>query len=286
MDETVTRVSQSCDTPLAFDSAGCLEWRYLYMRAVESRELGQPGQDYLVFGRTSGTFVFALCDGVGQSYFGDLASRFLGDALVVWLYCLAPALDVSDLRDMLDAYLHDLTAPATRLIEAHRPPEPTSGVIEDVLREKRLNGSETTFACGRLDLPNAAAPRGRLLLAWMGDSRLRVWAACDVEAVEQPGPNTFVTLQRWSTRHGPVGGGPNVLVSPLVSHAGQLRFTRVLAYSDGASWLDAVPDAPTNTELSEQVRRSGELPTSDDVSLFELSVLPGVASDDASVSGS
>ena len=56
-----------------------------YCRSMECRISGEPGQDYDAYRVGRGSLQFCVCDGVGQSYFGDAAARFIGDLLITWL---------------------------------------------------------------------------------------------------------------------------------------------------------------------------------------------------------
>ena len=60
--------------------------RYLYSRSADSVAQETSGQDYLAFRYDEERVTFALCDGVGQSFMGELAARFLGERLVDWLW--------------------------------------------------------------------------------------------------------------------------------------------------------------------------------------------------------
>ena len=137
-----------------------------------------------------------------------------------------------------------------------------------MLEEKRELGSEATFVCGRIDLPGAGLPQGRLLLAWMGDSRLRFWGPAGERSAELG--DTFHTDQRWSTRRGPVNGRPHLFLAPLASSQRLLEVVRMLAYSDGLTSLDEHGDAPTNVALQEMITMAAESATSDDISLLEI----------------
>src|SRR6059058_2909451 len=58
---------------------------YLYVRSVDSVNANTIGQDYVTFRYRGNDLAFAVCDGVGQSFMGDLAARLIGDELVEWL---------------------------------------------------------------------------------------------------------------------------------------------------------------------------------------------------------
>ena len=65
-----------------------LNWRggeqqvdYLFNRSSDSYINNVDGQDYFIFHDGEDKLCFVLCDGVGQSYCGQLAAKFLGDYL-------------------------------------------------------------------------------------------------------------------------------------------------------------------------------------------------------------
>lgn len=245
--------------------------RYAYARSFDTRAADDPGQDYLTFRYNDQAVLFALCDGVSQSFYGDLAALYLGDALLNWLgNSLGLTLDAPTLASSLTSLLHDLTGPATEVVERHSLPESIPAMLRDVLEEKRALGSESTFICGRIDLPGTEIPQGRVVLAWMGDSRLRLWRP-DGELTKELG-NTFKTEQRWSSRRGPVGGDPHFFVGPLTQEGH--RIDRLVAYSDGLSSLDRHGPSLPNLALQDLIDQSGQAATSDDISFLEVWLAP------------
>src|SRR5207249_4736565 len=100
------------------------------------------------------SFVFEVCDGVGQSFYGDLASRLLGELLSDWLSSLVVSStpSVSELRAALAMFLGEATVKATAAVDAMPLPSDTPPILEEVLNDKRKSGSESTFVCGRIDL--------------------------------------------------------------------------------------------------------------------------------------
>src|ERR1051326_1043566 len=75
--------------------------RYVYDLSRDSRESNQPGQDYLVFRYGAGRLAFAVCDGVGASFLGQLAAQFLAEHLVDWLWGTAAPRSETDFQDRL-----------------------------------------------------------------------------------------------------------------------------------------------------------------------------------------
>ncbi len=246
-------------------------WRYAYSRAQETRKMREKGQDYLTFARNQRSFLFSLCDGVSLSYYGDIAARILGDALLDWLSSEIAELEDDSLRlqKHLDHHLRDLTKPASQLVAKHPIPTNVTGMLRDVLEAKRQRGSETTFVCGRIDLPSTRYPSGRIIVAWQGDSRLRLFDAG--QEVSSCLPGVFHTSERWSTLHGPVGGEPHLFVGTLRDNQ---RITRLIAYTDGLAELDEWGRLPSDGQLQSLINQAGEKPASDDIALLEVSWNP------------
>ena len=147
--------------------------RYAYARSTDTKKNDDIGQDYLALSLTDERLTFAVCDGVSQSFFGDLAARALGNALVQWLEALAaPLTDSGEGYETLQRNLQALIGPITEEVIKLQFPEDMPGLVAVVLEKKRQLGSESTFAAGTLDFK-----AGWYSLAWMGDTRLRIWDA-------------------------------------------------------------------------------------------------------------
>jgi hypothetical protein len=270
----ILKVPQDRESPVQVVRGQMLAYRFAYARAADTRAAGDVGQDYLAVREGAQVFVFVLCDGVSQSFYGDLAARYLGDALVAWLgEHLPPTIGAEVIRATLTAHLRELTGPATRQVQRYSLPPDIPLMLREVLQEKRAMGSESTFVCGRIDLPGGNFPAGRIVLAWMGDSRLRLWMGDDAHVTDVGG--VFETGQRWSTRRGPVGGDVNVFVAPL-EQDGQ-RINRLMAYSDGLAALDSWDRDPSNHAVQDLIAQASEAATSDDVSFLEVWLGPAPA---------
>ena len=263
------RLPQDRETQAKFER-GQFPLLYAYARAAETRAAGDRGQDYLAFCEGEGSFVFALCDGVGQSFYGDLASRYLGDSLVAWLRDRLPeTMDRETIAAALDDYLWEIVEPAKSLVERHPLPSDLPPLLREVLEEKRRLGSESTFACGRIDLPREGLPEGRIVLAWMGDSRLRLW-----NDRKQPVPlgGNFDIARRWSSHRGPVGGRPHCFVAPL--RDGEQHVVRLMAYTDGLAALDGREKDLSRQTLQRMIEEAGSAATSDDIAFLEVWIEP------------
>lgn len=256
-------VDPTKETSVQVEKRPLFNYRYAYARSADSKSSNDTGQDYLTLFEDENTILFALCDGVSQSFFGDLAARFLGQALIKWLGSTAPT-STDNYCNTLHKYLTSLTQSASQYITQFAIPGEIPAMLKDVLEEKRAFGSESTFVCGRVDFPKDSLPNGRLMLAWMGDSRLRLWGNGHEQS--QVLGNTFHTDQRWSTRRGPVGGRPNCFVSSLSG------VNRIVAYSDGLTVFDSYQALPDNNTVNKVITDSQNQPQSDDIAFLEIAL--------------
>ena len=76
--------------------------------------------------------------------------------------------------------------------------------------------------------------------------------------------------QRWSSRVGPVGGQPNVFVSPILGMDGLAQIERVLVYSDGLASLDENRDVLPDQALQALIMQAGQQAASDDIVLLDV----------------
>jgi hypothetical protein len=263
------RVPQERETSTTEVQRERFVYRYAYGRSADSKQANLPGQDYIAVREDGRRLAFALCDGVSQSFFGDVAARVLGDALVDWLWerlagGAAGALDAAALQTGLLARLRDLVAVVSAQVASLALPETLPPVVRDVLEQKRRLGSETTCAAGALDTTTAGG--GHLALAWLGDSRLRLWGPTGETTASLGG--AFLTGERWSSRRGPVGD-LHVAVRPLA------EVTSLAGYSDGLATLDQHASlAFDNAALDALIAAASASPASDDVSFLHIAPRP------------
>lgn len=238
------------------DSFTC---RYAYGRAAESVMLSERGQDYLALRVNDDVCHFVLCDGVGLSYRGDVASRLLGQGLMHWLETNEEFTSAS-----LERRLMELTHEAEREVSALSLSSETPQLLREVLEEKQRKGSEAMYICGRIELPSRFRRKGKLWLAWQGDSRVRLWRK-DNEITSLLG-DRFHTAERWSSRQGPVGGSPHVFSCKLDSDIDY----RLQLYSDGLLDLDSMKDPVPDEQVQVlmNARHTGGL--EDDASFLEI----------------
>jgi hypothetical protein len=268
----LVKLPQDRETDLSpFDGPG-FSTRYAYLRSQDTRNYNDTGQDYLVFASNREKIAFCLCDGVSQSFYGDLAARFLGDNLLFWLWDLEPlAMEAAIIARALTTHLDYIKTQADQEVKSLPLPDNIPPMLREVLEQKRSIGSETTFVSGRLEMPSPALPGGRAFFSWMGDSYLRAWLH-DRETSAALF-HTFNTKQRWSTAKGLVNGPLNYYCGTLVE-GGEPVFDHLIAYSDGLSTFNDVKQPLSDLALRETMVTAATLPTSDDISYLEILITP------------
>ena len=177
-------------------------FRYANDRAAESQRTDSKGQDYLAIRYNENTLGFVIADGVSQSFFGELASQFLGEHLLSYLMEFGERFvdGTLDIQKSLETELNNMAFVATPIINGFQIPQELPGMLVSVLEQKRHMGSQATFTAGFVDIT-----RKKLALAWMGDQRLRLWRNLQEITQEVLGNETFQTAERWSTTTGMVG---------------------------------------------------------------------------------
>lgn len=250
--------SNAGESPLTVREDSNYTLRYLYRRSSDCQASGEVGQDILRVGKLEDSLAFALCDGVSQSFFGEIAAEFLAESLVEWLLTeAANPRDGVSLRESLTAYLESLTEPGQVAVDQVEFDD-VPALVAEVLEEKRIYGSESMFVCGLLCLTESP----RVVLAGMGDSRLRF----GLKGLPDEGLGlSFSSDQRWSTKRGLRNGSPQVYERMLTSGIWQL-----LAYSDGFAVLDDQPAGLEADALERLARECDKQPESDDLSLIEI----------------
>ena len=127
--------------------------RYAYGRAAESVMLSEMGQDFIALKMNEDVCHFVLCDGVGLSYRGDVASRLLGQGLMNWLETVEELTTAS-----LERRLKELTQEADREMRTHSLSSETPCASRSAGREAR-KGSEAMYICGRIELSSGFAAK-------------------------------------------------------------------------------------------------------------------------------
>ena len=253
--------------------------RYMYYRSSESRLSSSPdiavGQDYMAWGldRVSKAFQFVVCDGVGQSFLGNIAAKFLGEKLMdpnfgsrLDDFLLTMNSKTDQVIELFQGWLGNLKEEANILVQEFPLPTALPDMVKHALEASRKDhGSETVFAFGRLSFKT---PDPTLLLVWMGDTRVRLFNQKGDEINFKS--KAWTNVERWSTKHGLKGGSPNVWTGRLREQ----KISRILVYSDGLYTIDNRIESLESWELQSQANKLLVTPSSDDISLVDLALSP------------
>jgi hypothetical protein len=258
----IVHVSQNVETEVTFVAAPRASLRYAYFRSSDSVASQIEGQDYLAFKYDARRLVFAVCDGVGSSFCGNIAARVLGEAVLEWLWGLeADHLTRAEaLAETAKSFLNKAQPVAQDEVARYQIADHLPPLIQQALEAQRAYGSETVFVAGRLDHPDAASPAGRLLLVWMGDSQIHLYDNTDNEIDIGA---AFDVNDRWSSTQGVKG-----TVHSWVSDAEGVA--RLLAFSDGISSHADRLVAYSDIELEEASQAQYRTANSDDVALLDI----------------
>ncbi|MDQ0194705.1 hypothetical protein [Paenibacillus wynnii] len=262
------QIDQRLEYPLSVLQAGPFAIRYTYARSRETQQGDDIGQDYLTYKVTNDGIMFCVCDGVSQSYYGNLAAKYLGDALLQFMSesdCFN-SMDSEYVKYRLCSSLQRMTAQATAMINRHEIPTHIGGLFREVLEEKRMKGSETTFVCGKI-IYSAAQKKGQITAACLGDTGIRLFDY----GTEIPGLLTgeISHWNRWSSCDGVLGEGPSILTVSLERDASGPNCIQV--FTDGLMGYKKWRRPPDDAELRQMIHTSHDHAASDDVSFLEIS---------------
>ncbi|MBX3037144.1 MAG: hypothetical protein KF758_09550 [Anaerolineales bacterium] len=222
----------SQDSKMAISTGSCIA-RFTYLPSSESLNEKALNQDYLTFAYNSKTFMFAICDGVGQSFMGEIASSFLGDSLLTWLTEKIDFEDIYNQNAYLDnfyKYINGLKIPASKIINNYPLPNSIGEIQKLALEGLREEGSQTTFLCGRIDQVSENLPYGRLLFFWAGDTVLQLWDKFNNPLIKHSFSNETI----WSTKNGIIGNKINIFIDKLYNNNLSIKVDKIRAFSDGA----------------------------------------------------
>lgn len=276
-----SKFSQKTDIPIecvTFASAGNIGLnlliRYMYYRSFESRLTMDPemaiGQDYLRWycDTKKDKFDFVVCDGVGQSFLGYIASEFLGDRLFAWLQSegkdlvtLAAKGEREGFDETITAAIRSWKGEAKVRVRDAQLPQSLSPMVRTALESMQAYGSETVFVCGHLGLEGGVP---YLIVFWMGDVRFRLFDRAGKEI--ETGAN-WTNAERWSTNYGMKGRSmPHCKAYNLQ----ELNVGRFMAYSDGLSNIEAQIRNLSSADLQYKANQLLVTPSSDDISLVDI----------------
>lgn len=280
---------QSRDVRLTELARGPFIFRFLSYRKSEDAALNLRSEDFIVSDLTQEKAVFALCDGVGSSFYGNIGSQILGEVLTSWLgkisipgnfsplQASAVTLWMGTLSTQLTSELNSKTALATSIVQKKEISSQDELVRLAEITQRDDFGTQSNFACGILWPQSISLPRGLILLFWLGNARIRLFSQNnDLTAQLGWGRDPNQLKEVWSSKDGVVG----------TIHAHVTDFaavTHVMAYSDGLE--NAEQHIRPNLEAAqlEKLVKYSQSVKDDDATFVEWSVMdgeiPGMADD-------
>ena len=248
--------------------------RLLSSRCHEARAQGLPNQDYACLLVDQESLCFCVCDGVGSSFMGGFAAKFLGTRLVEWFRSLDSELwqpgEVESLHASLATALTGWADDGQTELSRVRTTPLQSSLVQEVLEELRTShGSETVFCSGRIDLPRsrgvkASRETAQVLLCWMGNVTVTLLKneRDEVDVGYVTDDNTA-----WSTARG-LRGTPHLFLAPMET------LHRLIVHTDGADSMGQSISDLDDTKLSDSVLDLHRLATSDDVTVLDVQWKP------------
>lgn len=243
--------------------------RFLSQRCRESQMQNLVNQDFAqVVVQGDATFLcFCVCDGVGSSFRGDFAARYLSNNLVRWLQRL-PGEEWSSpgITEQLHTQLAFWARQAHVELQQEVIDPETPVLVREVLDELRETyGSETVFLGGCLRIlpwsdQTDSLPRTELFLCWMGNVLARLSLTSDRLITLGDEDDT---IARWSTKNGPRG--------PLSIWQSTLPdFERLLVYTDGLASLSDTLALSDQEILQTSIKQLLQRPENDDMTFISI----------------
>ncbi len=260
--------NQQADSFLSTSIGEQVAVRLCSVRCKEAQIEVAPNQDYarVIFIEQGSTLSFCVCDGVGGSFQGNFAARYLATRLTDYLLTLPriprnPRKVAIALRKQLEHWAFD----AQQELRLARLPLNVPTLEQEILAEQRdRHGSATVFFCGRIDYASYDHPDAPqtlpALFCWMGNVTARVFAASN--SCEQLG-DLQNDRNRWSTLAGQQG-----ILTVRVSALNKNE--PLVIHTDG---LDALGHQLTffdDQQLQQRIWQLLSLPASDDMTVLEF----------------
>jgi hypothetical protein len=275
---TIIETEQSKEISLTEFVRGPFMLRFISYRKSEDAKLNLRSEDYIVSELNPDKAVFALCDGVGSSFYGNIGSQILGEALLDWLGRVSPP-NSSMLGKSENANQWLATLSRDLKTELNQKTKLATDIIQKIdisstdelmrLAEKTQRddfGTQSNFACGVMWPQSSALPNGLIVLLWLGNARLRIYNKDrDITPLLGWGKDPNQLREVWSSKEGVIGN--------IYSHITDLsKVTTVIAYSDGLENVeDKIHPKLNGVQLESLVKQSQEI-KDDDVTFLELSL--------------
>lgn len=261
------QIDQAKEASVTEIREGPFLFRYAYARSRDSRSNNEKGQDYITWRVSSDKLVFALCDGVSKSFYGEVGARILGNVLVGWLW--QNKFDDYWFDDekprQLERYLNSIIDSAESIIEQVDLNIIDNAYIRDALDSRRLQtGTQSNFVCGVIELPGEKHVFGNIELFWLGDAKIKIFN--NVHDLSDQLHAQWNSKEGWSSREGVIG--------KIQHYQGTFEnLDSIIAHSDGLDQIRSIL-SPTlhSVELDRRIQEQNGTPQSDDISYLEISI--------------
>jgi hypothetical protein len=267
-DLQIIESNQQADTFVSTSINGQIAVRLCSVRCQESQIDATPNQDYarVVFSPQGSVLSFCVCDGVGGSYLGNFAARYLGVHITNYLLTLPgiprnPHKTAIVLRKQLETWAIE----AQHELSSQDLPATLSSFEHEILAEQRnQHGSATVFFCGRVDYGTAASTHSPqivpALFCWMGNVTARFFSTPSI--CQQLGDQDN-DRNRWSTLFGQQG--------LLTTHVSALsRSEPLIVHTDGLDTLSHQLAQLDDQQLQTRIWQLLQMPTNDDMTVLDL----------------
>lgn len=267
-DETQRRIIENDQLTDAFISTSIdhqVAVRLCSVRCQEAQLDATPNQDYarVVCAAQGSKLSFCVCDGVGGSYQGNFAAKYLATHLTDYLLAL-PSIPRNSRKVALEVrkQLKMWAKEAQQELGLVRLPLDLLALEQEILAEQRdKHGSATVFFCGRIDYAlSDFAQAVPVLFCWMGNVSARVFSLPNV--CEQLGDQDN-DRNRWSTRLGQQG-----VLTTRISMLN--RHEPLVIYTDGLAALGPQLTQFNDQQLQNRIWQLLPMPGSDDMTVLEF----------------
>lgn len=256
---------QQSDTFITTPLDGRVAARLCSVRCQESQMDAAPNQDYarIVVAPRNAALSFCVCDGVGGSYMGNFAARYLATRLTDYLLQLPgvprdPRKTAVAIRKQLKVWATD----AHNELSLLTLPPTLPSLEREILEEQRnQHGSATVFFAGRVDYGSTASPQViPALFCWMGNVTARVFATPN--ACQQLGDQDN-DRNRWSTLFGQQG-----ILTIRVSALSKSE--PLVVHTDGLDALGHQLAQLDDQQLQTRIWQLLQMPSNDDMTVLDL----------------
>ena len=241
--------------------------RLCSVRCQEAQIDAAPNQDYarIAFSSQGSALSFCVCDGVGGSFLGNFAARYLAERITDYLLTLPgvprdPRKTAIQVRKQLKTWAIEAQSELNML----GLPPALHALEREILEEQRNQcGSATVFFCGRVDYARELLRSKQVLPAlfcWMGNVSARVFSTPGV--YHQLGDQDN-DRNRWSTLFGQQG-----ILTIRVSTLS--RDEPLIIHTDGLEPLGHQLAQLDDQHLQNRIGQLLQMPANDDMTVLDL----------------